>query len=458
MKRSLQSAKLDYLSDTERYFLVVREMAKPVWLDSGNSSADCPQRHIIAASPSASVVCYQGMTYWREGEELGAEKLSQPLLLAEKLLGGERPAAEKGGMFCGGWIGYLSYDLARYWMPLEVGDSNIDVPEMVLGRYDWAVVVDDSAGTAELVGFMDEQAFSEIRASFEAALAQQSTISSTQPKAHSLSFVTEKNQYLDALDSVFDYIREGDCYQVNYTQRLDALTDDDAWDIYLAMRANNPAPYGAYMDFGDFQILSSSPEKFLSLKNGVVETKPIKGTRPRYADPAMDAAAMANLSASEKDRAENLMIVDLLRNDLGKVCEPGSISVPTIFDIESFATVHHLVSTVRGRLRKDAGVVELLEACFPGGSITGAPKLRAMEIIDELEPVRRDIYCGSIIRWGFDGSLDSSISIRTLLKKGSDLHYWAGGGIVKDSNAEDEYQESLAKAAAFLDTLKLRLD
>jgi para-aminobenzoate synthetase component 1 len=197
-------------------------------------------------------------------------------------------------------------------------------------------------------------------------------------------------------------------------------------------------------------VLSSSPEQFLSLQNGRAQTRPIKGTRPRGGSADQDLALRAQLLSSEKDRAENVMIVDLLRNDLGKVCEPGSIEVPGLFQVESFATVHHLVSTVTGRLRADKDALDLIAACFPGGSITGAPKRRAMEIIDELEPVRREVYCGNVIRLGFDGNLESSITIRTALMQGQSVYYWAGGGIVADSDCDDEYQESLDKAAAFL--------
>jgi para-aminobenzoate synthetase component 1 len=256
--------------------------------------------------------------------------------------------------------------------------------------------------------------------------------------------------YAAAFDRIKDYIREGDCYQVNLAQRFRAQTSHDAWALYQRIRLVNPAPYGALLEYPFGEVLSSSPEQFLCVQEGRVQTRPIKGTRPRGHDAESDRALRAQLLSSEKDRAENLMIVDLLRNDLGKVCEPGSIAVPGLFEIESFATVHHLVSTVTGRLRAGKDAIDLLAGCFPGGSITGAPKMRAMQIIDELEPVRREVYCGSVIRLGFDGNLDSSIAIRTLLKQGTEVYYWAGGGIVADSQCASEYQESLDKAAAFL--------
>jgi para-aminobenzoate synthetase component 1 len=219
------------------------------------------------------------------------------------------------------------------------------------------------------------------------------------------------------------------------------------------LRAINPAPFAAFLDFPDGRIVSSSPERFLCVRGERVETKPIKGTRPRSADPALDRALAEELRASEKDRAENVMIVDLLRNDLGKVCAPGSVRATRLFDVESYATVHQLVSTVEGRLAAGKHALDLVAACFPGGSITGAPKLAAMEIIEELEPQRRSIYCGAIGYVGYDGDMDTSIAIRTLLQHGDYMYAWAGGGVVADSNVDAEYQESFDKAAALLQVL-----
>jgi para-aminobenzoate synthetase component 1 len=223
---------------------------------------------------------------------------------------------------------------------------------------------------------------------------------------------------------------------------------------YQHLRTFNPAPYSAYLNFPEVQILSSSPERFLKVTESVVETKPIKGTRPRAGDAVGDATQVLELSDSLKDRAENLMIVDLLRNDIGKNCEPGSVHVPRLFEIETYATVHHMVSTVRGKLLAGHGPLDLLRGCFPGGSITGAPKIRAMEIIEELEPTRRGVYCGSIGYIGFDGNMDSNIVIRTLVHADHTVRFWAGGGIVADSDAELEYQECHHKAAALLQLLE----
>jgi para-aminobenzoate synthetase component 1 len=254
---------------------------------------------------------------------------------------------------------------------------------------------------------------------------------------------------------VIDYIFAGDIFQANLSQRFQAPMPADlsGFDLYRRLRAINPAPFAAMIKSEDVHIVSASPERFLTLRDGRVETCPIKGTRPRGATPEADRAFAAALLASEKDRAENVMIVDLLRNDLSRVCRDGTVEVPRLCELESFATVFHLVSTVTGILRPGLSAVDLLRACFPGGSITGAPKIRAMEIIAELEPTRRGPYCGSIGYVGFDGAMDSSIAIRTYAIKDGIVAFQAGGGIVADSRPADEYDETLAKARALIAAL-----
>ena len=259
-----------------------------------------------------------------------------------------------------------------------------------------------------------------------------------------------RESYGRAFRRIHQYIRDGDCYQVNLAQRFSASASGDPWLAYQALRVINPAPFSAYLSTPYAQVLSSSPERFLRVHHGMVETKPIKGTRPRAGHARLDAELAEQLRLSEKDRAENVMIVDLLRNDLSKNCELGSVKVPRLFEIESYATVHHLVSTVTGTLKAGRDSIELLRGCFPGGSITGAPKLRAMQIIDEVERARRGVYCGAIGYIGFDGGMDTNIAIRTLTVSHGSVRFWAGGGIVADSQAESEYQESFDKAGALL--------
>ena len=261
--------------------------------------------------------------------------------------------------------------------------------------------------------------------------------------------------YQHALQKIQHYIQAGDCYQVNYTQRFSAPCEGDPWAAYCALRDACPTPFSGFVSLPeDTAILSLSPERFVHVSQNQVETRPIKGTRPRGHNPAEDAANAAELLASTKDRAENLMIVDLLRNDLGRTCRTGSVSVPQLIALESYPNVHHLVSSVVGELAPGKDALDLIGDSFPGGSITGAPKIRAMQIIDELEPTRRSIYCGSLLYLDVRGEMDSSIAIRSLLVKDGRVNCWGGGGIVADSDWHDEYQESITKVKVLLDTLQ----
>jgi para-aminobenzoate synthetase component 1 len=260
-------------------------------------------------------------------------------------------------------------------------------------------------------------------------------------------------QYLQRFRRIIDYIHAGDCYQVNLAQCFTAACSGDAWAAFLRLQQRANAPFAAYLQDGEQAVLSFSPERFVRVENLEVMTQPIKGTRPRSADPEQDLANRIDLETSTKDRAENLMIVDLLRNDLGRVCAFGSVSVENLFETQSFTNVHHLVSTVNGRLERAGDVFALLAASLPGGSITGAPKLRAMEIINELENMPRSVYCGAIAWIDVSGNMDSNICIRTLVKDGDRIHCWGGGGIVADSDGPDEYQETLDKISMLIDNL-----
>ena len=251
-----------------------------------------------------------------------------------------------------------------------------------------------------------------------------------------------------------EYIIAGDIFQANLSQRFQSALTEPPFALYRRLRKRNPAPFAAYLAFDDLAVLSASPERFLRLdQKRLVETRPIKGTRPRGLGPMHDAALGRALAESAKDRAENVMIVDLLRNDLSRVCRPGTVRVPELFALEHHPTVHHLVSTVLGELAPGADAVDLIRAAFPGGSITGAPKVRAMEIIAELEPTQRGVYCGSIGYLSATGAMDTSIVIRTYLALGGEVYFQAGGGIVADSDVELEYRETLDKARALIETL-----
>ncbi len=259
--------------------------------------------------------------------------------------------------------------------------------------------------------------------------------------------------YQHAVAQVIEYICAGDIFQANLSQRLEAPLVGTPFELYRRLRSRNPAPFAAFLDFGELVVASSSPERFLRLDGRHVEARPIKGTRPRGVGPEHDAALAMALAESDKDRAENVMIVDLLRNDLSRVCEPGSVRVPELFALEHYATVHHLVSTVVGDLIPTHNAADLVRAAFPGGSITGAPKVRAMQIIAELEPTRRGVYCGAIGYWSTTGAFDTSIVIRTYLVLGDVVYFQAGGGIVADSDPEQEYRETLDKAGGLIAAL-----
>jgi para-aminobenzoate synthetase component 1 len=262
-----------------------------------------------------------------------------------------------------------------------------------------------------------------------------------------------RTAYQHAVARVIEYVWAGDIFQANLSQRLEAPLVGTPLELYRRLRSRNPAPFSAFLDFGDLVVASSSPERFLRVEDRHVEARPIKGTRPRGVGPEHDAALALALAESDKDRAENVMIVDLLRNDLSRVCEPGSVRVPELFALEHYATVHHLVSTVVGDLDPTRDAADLLRAAFPGGSITGAPKVRAMQIIAELEPTRRGVYCGAIGYWSVTGALDTSIVIRTYLVLGDVVYFQAGGGIVADSEPELEYRETLDKARGLIAAL-----
>jgi len=379
-----------------------------------------------------------------------------PFLLLRELL---QPVAAAGSPlpFSGGAIGYFGYDLGRRLerLPnLAVDDEQL--PELAIGLYDWSVVVDHLERRAWLAAAgrvpRTSQQWRELIERFSTPAAER-----TRTPFCTLSAIRSnmtREQYAAAFERIKRYIEDGDCYQVNLAQRFEARASGDPWTAYQALRVMNPAPHAAYLNLPFAQVLSASPERFLQLQEGRVETRPIKGTRPRAGHPRLDAELALELRHSAKDRAENVMIVDLLRNDLAKSCRPGSVRVPRLFEVESFASVHHLVSTVTGELAAGRDALDLLRGCFPGGSITGAPKVRAMQIIEELEPQRRGVYCGAIGYLGFDGNMDLNIAIRTLVLSRGEIRFWAGGGIVADSKLEDEYQETFDKARAMLTLLQ----
>jgi para-aminobenzoate synthetase component 1 len=445
---------IDYRPDSARVFAAFLDAGRAVFLDSAGGTEFAGRYDILAANPYLTLTTRGPVTEIREHGELRISA-KDPLWLLQQALAEGPPAAPSSLPFTGGAIGYFAYDLGRRFERFEgSARRDIDLPEMAVGLYDWALIVDHRDKRSWLASAgRDPATFAQWDSLLELARGATARPRAPFEVMSALRTSVDRAAYAEAFGRVKAHIRAGDCYQVNLTQRFAAEVGGHAYDAYLQLRRANPAPFSAYLEVPGGEILCSSPERFLRVEDGRVETRPIKGTRPRSADPAVDRNLALELAASAKDRAENVMIVDLLRNDLGRNCMAGSIEAGPLFEIESYASVHHLVSTVTGQLRPDRHPLDLLRGCFPGGSITGAPKLRAMQIIDELEPQRRSVYCGSLGYIGFDGRMDLNIAIRTLVRAGSSIYAWAGGGIVADSELESEFQESLDKAAAMLGVL-----
>jgi len=374
--------------------------------------------------------------------------------------------------FLGGAVGYFGYDLCHFIerLPATAVDD-LQLPECYFGFYDLAVAFDNLQDKVYIIS----TGFPELRETERIERASQRldevkemianvSISSREAPLISISSPTEQvtlrggfahQEYLNAVKKARQYIIAGDIFEVNLSQRFEAELSITPYELYRCLRQINPAPFACYLRFDEVSVVSASPERFIRVRGDWVETRPIKGTRPRGKTPEEDKTLANELVSSAKDRAENIMIVDLERNDLGRVCRFGTVKVTELAKLEVFPTVFHLTSTVEGRLKEDKNCIDLLKATFPGGSITGAPKVRSMEIIDELEPTRRSVYTGNIGYLSFNGDLDLNIAIRTFLVKGKKAYFQVGGAVVYDSDPEAEYQETLDKARALINALNM---
>lgn len=373
--------------------------------------------------------------------------------------------------FVGGAVGYLSYDLGHFIEKLpSTTVDDLQLPECYLAFYDAVIVFDHLEDRAYVAatGFPERGSARQARAEARLEELRRLLAETPCPEDYEDEYFDQPvsgpvglrsnfthEGYIEAVETAREYIGAGDIFQVNLSQRFEADMPLPPYELYRRLRRINPAPFASYLNFDGVTVVSASPERFLRVRNDLVETRPIKGTRPRGKDPTSDQALAQELVRSIKDRAEHVMIVDLERNDLGRVCRYGTVRVSELAALEKYATVFHLTSTVEGWLRPDKGVVDLLKATFPGGSITGAPKVRAMEIIDELEPTRRSVYTGSIGYLGFDGGLDLNIVIRTILVKEGRAYFQVGGAVVYDSDPEGEYIETLDKARALIHALSM---
>jgi para-aminobenzoate synthetase component I len=444
-----------------------------LFLDSAQESA-LGRYSFVAADPPIWLTSHHG--WISENGQVIA--VADPLtVLADRLAQFKLEPIDELPPFQGGAAGLFSYDLCHHIevLPRPLFDD-FGSPDLAVGIYDWVIAFNHMKEQAWLIstGYPENEPRRRIKRAVARAdevkrrLGQRgvgreargesvAAIETPQFPVEGQPGMTSnfnRQAYLETIARAIEYVHAGDCFQVNIAQRLMTRASMAPLDLYEKLRTCNPAPFAGYFDLGDFAILSASPERFLRVEQREIETRPIKGTRPRGDMPDEDRRLAQELQASAKDRAENIMIVDLLRNDLGRVCEYGSVNVEALCRLESYRFVHHLVSEVRGRLREGLGPTDLLRAAFPGGSVTGAPKIRAMEIIAELERTARGPYCGSLGYIGFDGSMDTNLLIRTFIHGKGWLHFSVGGGIVADSAPEKEYAETWHKAQGLLRALR----
>lgn len=445
-----QRVELPYFSDTLAQFSPWALKSWSACLSSGNPQSCLGRYDIWVAAPWATVETWGTQTYLRTAT--GVQTLTtDPLAVLRHVLG--VPEALWPDLpFSGGALGYWGYELAQAWQPWLRFRHPVDRwPAMAVGLYDWAVVVDHAQARTWLVTQGRDPRTRQhwphlLRTLRQPPAASTLPLPQLEPPVPTWDWPT----YQQAFGQVQAHLQAGDCYQINLAQQFRARFQGEIWPLFAQLCQRSPAPFAAYLRWPHGTVISASPERFLAVQGQRVWTEPIKGTRPRSPDLATDAAWADDLCHSPKDRAENVMIVDLLRNDLGKVCLPGNIRVEALCELRRYAQVQHLVSRISGQLAPGQDAFDALRAMLPGGSVTGAPKRKAMEIIDQLEPARRGIYCGSIGYLSYDGQMDSNIAIRTLTAQAGHLHFWAGGGIVADSQAEAEYQECYAKAQSLL--------
>lgn len=451
---SIHLEELPYHSDSIVVFNRLRQLPGAVFLDSAHPFTTAGRYDIMAASPELTCTFdpYDAdrqsiRSFFDEQREQHDRFCGQVLNPSEDI------------PFCGGIIGYLSYDTGRRLEHLA-DDSEFQTGGLTsshLAYHPWCVLQDHLLRRCLFIALPHVP-----RTDREQVLNILRDPLITGPEEEAFELLTpftaniSEEDYRDTLHRIQHYILEGDCYQVNFAQRFTSRYRGNPWAAYAHLRTEAAASFSAYMDLGDSALLSMSPEQFVRLRGSHVQTRPIKGTRARGSNPATDDLLAQELRNSAKDRAENLMIVDLLRNDLGKCCEPGSIRVDQLFESVQLPNVHHLVSTISGELSAGKNAFDLLADCFPGGSITGAPKHRAMQIIDELEAYARGAYCGSVVYVSACGSMDSNIAIRSVQCTQGEITCWGGGGIVADSEWQMEYQETHDKVGNLLRALQQR--
>ncbi|MBV1872963.1 MAG: aminodeoxychorismate synthase component I, partial [Gammaproteobacteria bacterium] len=450
---------LPYHSDSALLFENIHLLPGAVFLDSCAQHSKQGRYDILAALPYLQLDSFLQYSVITSLSEVTCSRqapfdILKSLLIKESIKNQCQELADLP--FSGGAIAAINYELTHSCLSEDMQGS--DSALMNAGFYDVFIIVDhrNKSCTAYSLGEHTTERFQRL-----IKAARQVRAPDSFKLNHTFKRHLTPESYRKNFSSIQEFILSGDCYQINYTQRFDARYAGDPWFAYKKLRQISPAPFSAYVNRPQSVVLSHSPEQFIQHNNGNITSKPIKGTRARKPNPQEDALQQSELIQSKKDRAENTMIVDLLRNDIGRNAMIGSVNVPLLCQLESYANVHHLVSTITATLAEKSHPVDLFRDSFPGGSITGAPKKRAMEIIDELEDCKRNIYCGSIAYFSFNGKLDSNITIRTLLcekpeneEEESNIYCWGGGGIIADSTLKEEYQESIDKVSNLLKTLE----
>lgn len=472
---NIQCINLPYQEELVSLYPYFRDLPYPILLDSNHPHFPDTKYDILVADPICEIqadttISAEHSLNWQVNWRDKSTPLCQIKPTAnvfdylQKLIDAacQEPWAKNAPThlpFTGGLMGYFGYESGQL---LETLPSNtqhdIKLPDLQVGLYSWAIISLHASKQTLLMltPWCDKASAAALQTRCHDAIAKTTTpvVGHFALKGPFVSN-TNKTDYMEKFQRVQDYIQAGDCYQVNLAHRFSSHYHGDTFTAYQRLRKSSPMPFSAFIETANSgSVMSHSPERFLQVSQLSVESKPIKGTRPRGKTEAEDMCLAQELLNSEKDKAENLMIVDLLRNDLGKTCEVGSIKVPKLFDLESYANVHHLVSTITGTIKSQNQHLSVFRHSFPGGSITGAPKIRAMEIIDELELHERSIYCGSIAYFSVNGEMDSSITIRSLVADGDTIHCWAGGGLVADSDGNDEYKETFTKVKNLTDTLE----
>lgn len=440
----------EYKGDARAAFSALHALPYSLWLDSSDSSHPMARYSYIAALPVETIELQNGhITVTNGHQQTRLSGSSLPDVLRERLKAWTITAETIQNLppFQGGLAGMMGYDA------LSETDSADAIPDAVFGIYDQIIAFDHQQGNAWIVTHAESES--------AAASKKQNLLRMIEAGSGFLprenppllwSALDTRESYKAKVQGVIDLIKAGDVFQANLSQRFETQLPHafDCFAHYLTLRVQHPAPFGGFLNAGSLRVSSISPEQFLTVRGRQVETRPIKGTRPRGQNEQQDNALREELKSSAKDRAENVMIVDLMRNDLSRVCEEDHLDVTALCQLESFESLHHLVSAVEGTLKDGMDGLNALAACFPGGSVTGAPKIRAMEIIRQFESAPRGPYCGSFVALGFDGSMDSNILIRTVVYNGRTASLNAGGGITLPSSPEEEYEETLTKAKAIL--------